>query len=133
MNVRERYVWSALFCIYIVLVAYVCFAQPGNIPELRPYLWGIPTDKLMHFIMFLPYPIVAYGLFRPEEGGYKRSIATLLTIYAAGILLATGTELLQKFSEYRTCEAEDFYADMAGMSSSALVILFYILFKKNKK
>ncbi len=132
MSGRKRYVWGALLCIYIALVAYVCFTQPDNVPELRPDLWGIPIDKVMHFIMFLPYPVVAYGAFRPESEDLLFHLGIILVIFATGAGLAIGTEQLQRFSEYRTYEIADFYADMAGMSCSALLILIYILITKKR-
>ncbi len=133
MKQNARYIWAALFCIYIATVAYLCFAKPDNLPTVQPDLWGIPIDKVAHFMMFFPYPIVAYGTFRPFKNGLSSCLIILAVIYVAGIGLATGTEYLQGLSEYRSRDIKDFYADTIGMSCSAVLTLAYILVTKNRR
>lgn len=132
MKLKNRHIWAAMFCLYIFLVAYLCFMRPDDLPQIRPDLWGIPIDKVVHFIMFTPYPILAYAAFRPAEAKKGRHLLILLIILATGAGVAIGTEKLQGISEFRSYEITDFYADMAGMAFSTLLTAVYILMNKTE-
>ncbi|MBR2064368.1 MAG: VanZ family protein [Bacteroidales bacterium] len=132
MNQSNRNTRAVIFCLYILLVAYLCFMRPDELPQVRPDLWGIPIDKVVHSIMFFPYPILAYAAFRPIGMKRSRHIMVLLIILATGAGVAMGTEKLQGLSEYRSYEITDFYADMAGMALSTLLTAAYILIKKTE-
>lgn len=127
MKISERHIWIALLCIYIAAIAYLCFMCPDDMPEIRPDLWGIPIDKVMHFIMFFPYPVLAYAAFRPAAGKRMVHLAVLVIILVTGAGVALGTEHIQGLIEYRGYDMKDFYADMIGMSCSALLTSLYIL------
>lgn len=126
MKVSGRQIWIVMLCIYIVGIAYLCFMRPDDIPEMRPDLLGIPIDKIMHFIMFFPYSILAYAAFRPSEKKRALHFAVLAVIVITGAGIAIGTEQIQGLIEYRGNEIKDFYADLAGISCSTLMISAYI-------
>lgn len=130
MKSNKRYIWALVLCCYFAAVLMVCLARPEQIPSLSRSLWGIPVDKIGHFLMFLPYPVIAYTAFKPTYPGRWQHILVLLAVFAVGVGLAMGTEHLQGLSEYRSYEIEDFYADILGMECSALVIFLYIIFRK---
>ena len=132
MKIRKRYIWAFILCCYFAAVLMICLAKPEDIPTIQISFFGIPTDKIAHFLMFLPYPAIAYAVFRPAEGNRWRHIAVLAAIFAAGLGLAMGTERLQGLSEYRSYEIEDFYADVLGMELSAFITALHIIFLKNK-
>ena len=121
--------WIALLCAYIIAIAYLCFMRPDDIPEIRPDLWGIPIDKIMHFIMFFPYPVLAYAAFRPDGRRRMIHLAVLAIILVTGTGVALGTEHIQGLIEYRGYDIKDFHADMLGMSCSAILAFMYILIK----
>ena len=129
MNIYGRHTWIALLCIYIAAVAYLCFMHPDKMPEISLDLWCIPIDKIMHFIMFFPFPVLAYAAFRPA--GKKRMIhlAVLAIILVTGTGVALVTEHIQGLIGYRGNDIKDFYADMLGMSCSAILAFIYILIK----
>ncbi len=131
MKKRNKILWTVLFCLYLAAVAYLCFMRPDKLPEIKPDLWGIPIDKVAHFIMFFPYPIVAYGAFMPSGSRKILRIAILALLFAAGIGLAMGTEKLQGLSEFRTYDIKDFYADIIGMGAATVVLFIHILTKRN--
>lgn len=128
MKSSRRNIWIAALCLYIIAVAYLCFMNPDDMPEVRPDIWGIPIDKIMHFIMFFPYPVLAYAAFRPSGRRRIFHILILLTVLVTGAGLAMGTERLQGMLEYRSFDINDFYADMIGMTcSTALTMLFALI------
>lgn len=133
MNIRNKTIWITVFCVYFAAVLYLCFLKPDSLPEIRPDLWGIPLDKLAHFLMFFPYPLLSFLAFRPQQGGTWRSIAVLAVLYLTGIGFAFGTEQLQGLSEYRSNDPYDFLADIIGMTASAILTLCLILIMKNRK
>ncbi len=130
MVVKKRHIWFILLCAYIVAVAYLCFMKPDDIPALDPYFLGIPVDKLAHFLMFFPFPIVSYGAFMPESGKKAAHLVILLVLTAAGLGLAIGTEHVQGQLGYRSEDIHDFYADLAGIICSAVLTMIYILAKR---
>ena len=129
---RTRTISLILFCIYIIAVAYLCFAKPEDMPSVEISFFGLPIDKVAHFLMFLPYPCIAYTAFMPAECGRTRHLMVLIAVLAAGTGLAMGTERLQGLSEYRSYEIGDFYADVIGMAVSGIITAVYIITRKDK-
>lgn len=132
MKLKNRYIWAVILCCYFAVVLILCLARPQSIPSLERVIFGLPADKIAHFIMFLPYPFIAYTAFKPSEGKKWRHILVLAAVFATGVGIAMGTERLQGLSDYRSYEIEDFYADILGMECSALATFLYIICKKDK-
>lgn len=132
MKLKRRYIWAFILCCYFAAVLVLCLAKPVQIPALEKSLWGIPADKTAHFLMFLPYPCIAYTAFMPAECGRTRHLMVLIAVLAAGTGLAMGTERLQGLSEYRSYEIGDFYADVIGMAVSGIITAVYIITRKDK-
>ena len=112
---------------------FLCLMRPGTIPEMSSELWGIPMDKIAHFLMFFPYPVIAYITFKPDDRRNWPHLLVLLAVFSTGIGLAMGTEKLQGLSEYRSYEVTDFYADVLGMELSTFLVALYIIFRKKRK
>lgn len=129
MKKNIRITSSILLCLYIAAVAYLCFARPDNLPQAPMYLFGLPMDKLAHFVMFVPFPILAYMTFM----SIWRKIAVLTVIMAAGAGMAIGTERIQSALAYRTGDVNDFLSDCIGLLAGGLVILCGILIRHCKK
>lgn len=132
MKLNKRYIWAMVLCCYFAVVLILCLGRPEHMPDMEKAIFGIPIDKIAHFLMFLPYPTIAYIAFRPAGGRKWRHLLVLTAVFAVGIALAMGTEQLQGLSEYRSYEIEDFYADIFGMECSALITALYIIFKKDR-
>jgi len=133
MKKNIRITSSILLCLYIAAVAYLCFARPDNLPQAPMYLFGLPMDKLAHFVMFVPFPILAYMTFVNLEMSIWRKIAVLTVIMAAGAGMAIGTERIQSVLAYRTGDVNDSLSDCIGLLAGGLVILCGILIRHCKK
>ena len=133
MKIGKRHIWTLILCCYFAAVLLLLTARPEHMPEFQWLLWGIPADKIGHFLIFIPYPVIAYTAFRPADGGKLRRLMVLVAVLATGIALAMGTERLQGLIEYRSYEVEDFYADVLGMEVSGIIAALYIICKKEKK
>lgn len=119
MTKRQQMIWKILMLLYLVAVAYICFAPGDSIPQLPKWNIPIPMDKLVHFTLFLPFPIVAFFAFN-----LKGSFKNICLLFLVGIVLAGLTELIQSFSPTRSMEAFDFLADSIGISLSCLLLIF---------
>ena len=128
---RKRYMAVLPFAVYLAAVGYLCFLSPDSIPPLRQFISGIPTDKIIHFIMFLPYPLLAYISFRPDGKGLRSRFLVLAAIVAAGALMAMGVERLQ-IAAGRNYDIRDFYANLAGIAAGTLITSASILTQHRK-
>ena len=129
---RKRLIYTLFLCLYIATVAFLCFAKPDDIPQL-PTLWfGLPADKIGHFLMFIPFPPLAFLTFCPEELRIVRRMILLGLVLALGAGLAIGTEHVQAQLAYREAEMKDFYADAAGLGIGGVCSLALFIFRRNR-
>lgn len=128
---KRRHMAIVLFAVYLATVAYLCFLKPGSIPILRQFIFGVPTDKVIHFIMFLPYPLLAYISFRPDGKGIAAEIFVFATILVAGAVMAMGVERLQ-IAAGRNYDIKDFYANLAGIGAGAAITAAYLSLQHRK-
>ena len=86
MKANLKKISLALFCIYLVAVAALCFLRPSSLPEMniKTFL-GLPIDKVLHFLMFLPYPVLSGMSFMDREYPLPRNIFILLVIGRAHV------------------------------------------------
>lgn len=133
MQLKMRHISALALCVYIAAVAALCFMKPSSLPQVEMDFFGIPMDKVVHFLMFAPFPILAYMTFWPADAGKIRRLAVLLVIIAFGAGMAVATERIQAMTGYRSGEIKDFAADMAGILSGAAVTALYILLKTERK
>ena len=134
MKHRLKALSIVAFCIYLAAVAVLCFIRPSSLPELdiKTFL-GIPIDKILHFIMFLPYPVLSGMVFISKEQKRPAIIATLLILALTGIGVAYGTEMIQSHTDYRSYEIADFYADIAGIAAGSIITASCLIYTRLKK
>lgn len=134
MKENWRKISLAAFCIYLVAVALLCFLKPSSLPEMDvKTLFGLPIDKVLHFLMFLPFPILAGMSFISGKLKLRRNIVTLLVLTFVGIGLAYGTEIIQSQTGYRSYEIADFKADIIGICTGSIIASGYLIYTKFKK
>ena len=80
---KSNKIFLALFAIYLVLVAYCCFWNFDSLPAVDRTMFGIPTDKLVHFLMFFPFPILCDLAF---ERGWKTPWQIRLAVLAVAAM-----------------------------------------------
>lgn len=133
MQLKMRHISAFLLCAYIVAVAALCFIKPSSLPQVELNFFGIAMDKLVHFIMFFPFPILAYMTFWPADASKPRKMAVLIVIMVFGAGMAVATEKIQAMTGYRTGDITDFAADMTGILAGAALTSLFILLKKDRK
>ena len=128
----RRLILLSIFCLYIVAVAYLCFAKPDDIPQL-PQLWlGLPADKVGHFLMFMPFPLLGYLAFEVKEMSVGRKLFLTAILIVFGIGMAIGTEYIQAQLEYRSSDSNDLLADGIGLVTGGIFTSIYLFARKGK-
>ena len=118
-SLRHKIAFQVLFFLYIALLLFLCFGQFQNMHSVPRTILGIPSDKVVHFCMFFPFPILAFLAF---------------DTFVVGILLALGTEWGQAhLTRYRSGDTRDFLADSLALVLGTLIVLFWDIRKQKKK
>ena len=129
-------VWSRIaLAVYLCAVAFLCFGNFSSMSEVPDYFLGIPLDKIAHFVMFLPLPVLIYLSSFKDGRPPRKPLAVLCIAIVVGIALAATTELGQSRLDYRSGESSDFKADVIAVALSALVlgVADYLQRKRHKK
>lgn len=122
MNKKSFHVF--LLIAYLAVLCWLCFGKFDSVTASFPrYTLGIPTDKIVHFIMFLPFPLLCWLVFRGRSGKPWHSLVLVLIFFGAGCLLAAGTELGQTLIAYRAGDPGDFLADGIAIAFSTVIAL----------
>lgn len=122
---KSKMIWRLTALIYFAVLAFLCFYKFTPSQDIPTTLFGIPSDKIVHFVMFLPFPIICLYAFHSSNGKVGRFVLFLFVMYIAGLLLASGIEIGQKFVGYRSGDVWDFVADSIGLATGTLIIVAY--------
>lgn len=119
-----------LFILYLGAIAFLCLVHPGRLPEVSRFIFGIPTDKVAHFLMFLPFPVLAFLSYNLRSTKVWHTLLFTLIVFTVGFGLAALTEYLQGLTSYRTSERADLVADTIALGCSCLMVFLVDLFCK---
>lgn len=110
------------FYLYLVAVLVLCFGKFSDMPSVSETFLGIPTDKVVHFFMFFPFPILAFLAYDKYTGSVRKVLLFALVTFLAGCLVAAGTEIGQTLlTEYRSGDPTDFLADLIALLSGSVI------------
>lgn len=129
MNNRDR-IFLFLFLVYLGIVIWCCFGHFDSLPNVQRQILGIPTDKVVHFIMFLPFVFLAYMSFASLPKRRSQAVLLALAALVAGAIMAVATEIGQSLTTYRSGDAWDFVADASGLGLAFIFVLIIILASK---
>ena len=129
----RRWIFRILLVLYLCAVAWLCFGHFSNIPNVKMSYWGIPTDKIVHFLMFFPFPLLAFGGFDKYTTKPWHSFLFVAVLFGIGCLLAGATEIGQGFTQYRSRDPKDFQAGGLALAISCLIVLIIDLAKQRIK
>ncbi len=130
---RQLILFRILFFLYVTAVLLLCFGHFDSKPDVPFTILGIPTDKVVHFCMFFPFPILAFLAFDPFTQTVPSTLAFAGATLAVGFLLALGTEWGQAtFTNYRSGDRMDLLADSAALLLSSLIVIVWDIFKQRR-
>ena len=133
MTPRARLIFRILLLVYLAVVLVLCFGQFSSSPDIPKTLLGIPMDKVAHFLMFLPFPILCFLAFDRYTENLRSTLIFTSVTFAVGLLLALGTEWGQAhLTSYRDGNGWDFFADALALTLSSVFVLFWDLRKQKK-
>ena len=124
---KKRNIYILVLIVYLTLVGWLCFGNFSSAPTVTENFLGIPTDKIIHFLMFLPFPLILAGIFKGKTKRPVNSLLIVLAFFLAGCILAAGTEIGQHFTGYRVADSSDFFADGLGLAVGSLLAIIYDL------
>lgn len=126
---RRRILFTTAFVTYLAAVIYLCLMKPDDLPQTELYLFGLPLDKVAHFLMFLPFPPLSYTMLWEKDRKIWADMLILISCIAVGVGLAFLTEYFQGLTQYRSSDIQDIYADMAGLGTGGIIVLANIVTK----
>lgn len=131
---RTRLISRLFLGLYIIAVAVLCFSRFNSGLDLSATWMGIPKDKIVHFSMFFPYPILMYLAFFTGNTRPLRLVLFLVAVILIGGTLAGVTELIQGELKYRSADIMDFRADCLGILTGTIItfIVGVITIKRKK-
>ena len=117
-------------CVWGISLLYVTWLSSTPVMETRINLIPFQLDGnamlfdyITNIVMFIPFPILLYGILQ------KR--LSFMTLSVAGIGLSLAIELLQLLTHRGICDIEDFILNSAGVIIGSLLTL--LLMKAEKK
>lgn len=109
-----------LFILYLAAIAFLCFMHADKLPDMQKTLLGIPSDKVAHFLMFLPFPILAFLAYDHVTNKFWSAVLFAVLTFAVGAGIAWLTEYVQGMLPYRSREIADLKADLLALGISTL-------------
>jgi len=123
--------FKVIFFAYLAAVIFLCFGKFENLPQMNPLFLGIPKDKVVHFLMFFPFPILVFLAFDRFTTKPWHSLLFCLGVFLLGCIVAAATEIGQSYTQYRSGDPNDFRADILAVAISSIIVLIIDL-KKQK-
>lgn len=124
--------WIAII-LYLCVVGFLCFWHFDDMHAAEKIIFGIPADKIAHFCIFFPFPILAWLTFGRELSGKWKPVLFVIGMFALGCLLGGAVELGQGLTTYRSCDINDFRADALGMAFSSIIVIITALAQSKRK
>ncbi len=133
MKTSLKRIFQLGFIVYLLAVLYLCFGKFENTPDIPWSFLGIPSDKLVHFCMFFPYPILAFLAFDRFTDTPKSTFLFSGITWVLGLVLAFATEWGQAhLTDYRSGDPWDLLADVLAITLSTILVIFWDLSKQKQ-
>lgn len=117
-----------LFLAYVAVVAWLCFGTFKPDSSIPRTIFDIPTDKVVHFLMFLPFPILGTIAFDFRSWWRTLSVMTILANLAA----FTFEQLQSRITTIRVTDPTDLNANFLGISLGLLIAIIIGLAARKK-
>ena len=133
MKRKLKLFFKILFFLYLAVVLILCFSQFESTPNVPFTILGIPTDKVVHFCMFFPFPILAFLAFDRFTNNVSASLVFGFCTLVVGVLLAMGTEWGQAtLTNYRSGDRMDLMADCLALLLSTVLVTVWDIVKQHR-
>ena len=134
MSRGNKIAFQIIFWLYVAGVLFLCFGHFDSTPSVPLDFFGIPTDKIVHFAMFFPFPILAFLAFDRYTDSVKSTLLFVGVTFIIGLLLAFGTEWGQAhFTKYRSGDSMDLLADTTALLLSSTLVAVLDIVKQRRR
>ena len=120
--------WITVFLLYVAALAWLCFGNFKPNEDIPRFILGIPIDKCVHFMMFLPFPILGTITFR-EQSWWRTLCWTTL---AANLIAIIFESQQTRINPTRCTDPADLNANLAGIALGMLIMAIIGLLTKKK-
>ena len=117
--VLYRIVMMILFAAYLAAVTWICFGPGKTDMDMPQSIFGIPFDKCVHFLMFLPFPILGTLAFNFRSWWRSLSITTLI----ANAIAFSFENLQSVITTNRVTDPADLNANVLGIATGLLIMV----------
>ena len=131
MSKKTTTIFRILTVLYLAALSFLCFHSFKSLPEVPHTIFGLQVDKIVHFCMFLPFPVLVYMSLGRAFKTPWRSVWGIFLIFIIGCAVAGATELLQGLTPDRTPDPLDFKADSIALVLSSFLVFIYNLKKQS--
>lgn len=129
----KKLAFRLIFFFYLAVVLVLCFGNFKDTPSVTNSILGIPTDKIAHFCLFFPFPILAFMAFDSFTENWRTSLLFVIATFIAGIILALFTEWGQAhLTTWRNGDPNDFLADIIALGLSSILIFILDIRRQRK-
>lgn len=132
-NRKRSIIFSITMVLYLAVVGYLLFANFEKLSSIPRIFLGIPTDKIVHFCMFFPFPILAYLAYDELTDTPLKAFGALISICAIGAIFAGLTEIVQGMLPYRAQDIHDYAADCLAIGLAGLITFVIDVSKMRRK
>lgn len=108
--------------LYFAVLLFLCLADFGGVSVPQTFL-GIPSDKVVHFAMFFPFPLIAWFTVITYARNKVKMSRALSWILFSGVAFAFLTEIMQGITDYRSKDYWDTLADIAGTVAGCIAVI----------
>ncbi len=134
MRNKRFNIFKVIFIIYIIGLCFCCFWNFRGSIDLGDDWWGLPKDKVLHFMLFFPFPFIAYMAFPKVSDTARKYLKFSILIFVAGAATGALIEIVQGWSGYRSCDMLDLAADCCGLAAAIVCLQTYeAFFRKRRK
>jgi len=128
MKTSSRIFRIVLFFAYVAVVAWLCFGTFKPSPDIPRKILGFPTDRVVHFLMFLPFPIL--GTLAFDFRSWWRPLA--MSTFLANIVAFAFEQLQSRITSVRITDPKDLNANFLGITLGLLIAILIGLLAKKK-
>lgn len=133
MKLNSKYLYRSLLGLYLVVLLVLCFGHFNSSPNIPKDFLGVPMDKVIHFLMFFPFPILAFLSFDRYTETLRSTLIFTGITFVIGCLMAVGTEWGQAhLTTHRTGDTMDLAADLLALGLSSVLVIIWDLHKQKR-
>ena len=131
---KRQVIWARILLgVYLLAILVLCFANFSSVPKVQDKIFGIPVDKIVHFLMFFPFPILAWFAFDKHSNTLSSTFLFTALTFIIGVVFAAATEFGQaKLTTWRSGDPKDLGADICALALASLIVLFLDIKKQRR-